>query len=156
MHNKVIFLPYSSLYILTSIGGDIIKPLKTIILSLKNFFHGLNLNCRFLALLLTLAFPIICLSIFDHELDANGSLVAVRTAFSTIIGYLLQKSTSTITTDSKLLKNKTIIVGVLAIVSLIIVSFSYIFDTNINNPSLALIKNLLFSSIGFLTSATSD
>lgn len=40
--------------------------------------------------------------------------------------------------------------------AMIVTICAYVLDINVNNPSLILIKNLLFSSIGFLTSASKD
>lgn len=132
------------------------KFLKNPFSKLKEIFSTSETNCKFLMILILIAFPIICLSIFDPYLDATGNLVTIRTAFSTLIGYILQKSTSTISTDNKLFQQKTIFVGIIAMCSLVVVIFSYLLDTEVNNPSLILIKNLLFSSIGFLTSASTN
>lgn len=123
---------------------------------LKKLFLDLELNFKCLIILIFIAFPVICLSIFDPYLDATGNLVTIRTAFSTLIGYVLQKSTATITTDIKSFQTKIVFVGIIAAISLIVVSLSYLFEIDVNNPSLILIKNLLFSSIGFLTSASSN
>lgn len=41
----------------------------------------------------------------------------------------------------------------LAIFIMLVILFSYIFDTPVNNPSLILFKNLFFSLMGYLTSA---
>lgn len=123
---------------------------------IQEVFINLETNCKFLIILIVITFPVICLSIFNPNLDATGNLVTIRTSFSTLVGYILQKSTCTINSESKIFQNKTILVGLIAIVSLVVVIFSYIFSIDVNNPSLILIKNLLFSSIGFLTSSTKD
>ncbi|MGL4991681.1 MAG: hypothetical protein ACRC57_11070 [Sarcina sp.] len=44
----------------------------------------------------------------------------------------------------------------LALSTVIILGISMFFVTNNNNPSLILLKNLLFSSVGFLISSSKD
>lgn len=118
-----------------------------------NFFKELELNFKFLILLGLIAFSILSISIFDHSLDATGNLVTIRTCFSSIIGYILEKSISYCNPDYKALKNKTLLVGVFSIITMIVIILAYIFNVPVDNPSLILFKNLLFSSIGFLTSS---
>lgn len=105
-----------------------------------------------------ISFGVLCISIFhpEPELDATGNLVTIRTIFSSIAGYILEESTKTCSSNSRLLKNKILLVGTFAIIALIVITASYIIDIDVNNASLILIKNLLFSSIGFLISASKD
>lgn len=123
---------------------------------IQNFISSLEISCKFLILICVICLPVIALSIFNPYLDANGNLVTIRTLFSSIIGYILEKSTNSECVDKKSYKNKTLIVGILALTCTIIILLSYIFNSNINNPSLIMIKNLAFSAIGYLTSASNS
>lgn len=122
----------------------------------KQFFYDLGIVCRYLIILGIISFLVVCISIFHPHLDATGNLVTIRTAFSSIAGYILEKSTKTCSSNPRLLKNKVLLVGTFSIIALIVITAAYIINIDVNNPSLILIKNLLFSSIGFLTSASKD
>lgn len=122
----------------------------------KNFMDGLGPSCKFLIIIGAITLGATCLSIFDTNLDATGNLVTIRTVFSSIVGYILEKSTRTCKVDKALLKNKVLIVGSMSVVFTVVVLLSYLFDINVNNPSLILIKNLLSSSIGFLISSSNE
>lgn len=132
------------------------KYIKIAINEFKQFFNDLGIVCRYLIILGMISFAVVCISIFHPELDATGNLVTIRTAFSSIAGYILEKSTKTCSSNPRLLKNKILLVGTFAIIALIVITVAYIINIDVNNPSLILIKNLLFSSIGFLTSASKD
>lgn len=132
------------------------KYIKLAINEFKEFFNDLGIVCKYLIVLGIISFVVVCISIFHPQLDATGNLVTIRTAFSSIAGYILEKSTKTCSSNPKLLKNKILLVGTFSIVALIVIIGAYIINIDVNNPSLILIKNLLFSSIGFLTSASKD
>ncbi|MGL5694947.1 MAG: hypothetical protein ACRCXA_12775 [Peptostreptococcaceae bacterium] len=100
--------------------------------------------------------PIICISSFIQTLDASGNLVTLRTIFSSIAGYILEKSTCTSSCDTNLTKNKIFIIGTFSLICIVVIIFASFLESNVNNPSLVLIKNLLFSSVGFLISATEN
>ena len=123
---------------------------------IKGFFDKLGIVCKYLIILGIISFLVVCISIFDTELDATGNLVTIRKAFSAIVGYTLEISTKTCTSSPNLLRIKVLIVGNFAIIAMIVIIFAYMFNINVNNPSLILIKDLLFSSIGFLTSASKE
>ncbi|MGL4912271.1 MAG: hypothetical protein ACRC3Y_07540 [Romboutsia sp.] len=130
------------------------KYIKKYMISIYNFFNELELCCRFLTIIAVISFFVISISILNHNLDATGNLVTIRTAFSSIIGYILEKSTSSCNPDAKALKIKTLLVGSFSILSMIVIILSYVFNIPVDNPSLILFKNLFFSSIGFLTSSS--
>ena len=132
------------------------RVIKIILEEIKEFFNELGIACKYLIILGLISFVVVCISIFDTELDATGNLVTIRTAFSSIAGYILERSTNTCTSSPKLLKTKVLVVGTFAVMAMIVTICAYVLDINVNNPSLILIKNLLFSSIGFLTSASKD
>lgn len=126
--------------------------LKKILKNIIRFSKEINLVCRYLLVIGLISFLVVCISVFDLHLDANGNLVTIRAIFSSIAGYILEKSTKTCNSNPKLLKTKVLLVGNFAIMALLVIISAYFFKINVNNPSLILIKNLLFSSIGFLTS----
>ena len=97
-----------------------------------------------MSLLGIVLFFAISISIFNTNANSTDNLSTIRTSFSSIVGYFLQKASS---------KKKTILLGMLAIFIMLVILFSYIFDTPVNNPSLILFKNLFFSLMGYLTSA---
>lgn len=132
------------------------KHNKQYLIYIYNFFKELELNFKFLILLGLIAFSILSISIFDKSLNATGNLVTIRTCFSSIIGCILDKSISYCNPDNKALKNKTLVVGLFSIITMIVIIFSYILNISVDNPSLILFKNLLFSSVGFLTSSSSE
>lgn len=112
-----------------------------------NVFNELDLNCKFLSILGLLSFIAISGSIFNPYLDATDNLVTIRTGFSSVIGYFLQRSSSS---------RKTILLGILALLMMIVIVFSYFFKVSVDNPSLILLKNLFFSLIGYLTGTVAN
>lgn len=120
------------------------------------FFEDIGINCRFLIIISVICLIVISISIFDTSLDATGNLVTIRTIFSAIVGFILEKTTSLCEPDPKAVKSKTTIIGSFALIATVIVALSYFLDMNVNNPSLVLIKNLLFSAVGFLTSSATN
>lgn len=130
------------------------KYILKLVNSIKSYFNSLDLSCKFLTFLVVLLFFIVSISALYPNLDTSNNLLAIQTTFSTIAGYILEKSTSSCSPDPKALRNKTMIVGIFSVCSTLIVILAYIFNINTDNPSLVLIKNLLYSSIGFLTSSS--
>jgi hypothetical protein len=132
------------------------KMIKKFLVDFKNFFNELSLVCKYLFIIGILSFSAISISIFHIPLDEVDNLVVIRTVFSSISGYMLEKSTKTCTSDPKLVRNKVVLVGGFSIIATLVVICAYIMNINSKNPSLILVTNLLFSSIGFLTSASND
>ncbi|MEG2787579.1 MAG: hypothetical protein RR942_07130 [Romboutsia sp.] len=132
------------------------KGIQFALTEFKELFDNLGIVCKYLTVLGIISLSVVCISIFHPELDATGNLVTIRTAFSSIAGYILEKSTKNCTSNQRLLKNKILLVGSFAVIAMLITTIAYVFNIDVNNPSLILIKNLLFSSIGFLTSASKD
>ncbi|MGL5753902.1 MAG: hypothetical protein ACRCYC_01115 [Paraclostridium sp.] len=132
------------------------KGIQFALTEFKEFFENLGIVCKYLTVLGIISLSVVCISIFHPELDATGNLVTIRTAFSSIAGYILEKSTKNCTSNQRLLKNKILLVGSFAVIAMLITTIAYVLNIDVNNPSLILIKNLLFSSIGFLTSASKD
>lgn len=123
---------------------------------LKKFISSLSYSCRFLLIIGSIALFATCISIFDPNLDSTGNLVTIRTIFSSIVGFILEKSTRLCNPDKILLRNKVLIIGCLGVIFTIVVLLSYLLNVNVNNPSLILIKNLLFSCVGFLISCNNE
>lgn len=124
----------------------------TLFTSLKQFISEISYSCKFIFIIGVITLIAICLSIFDKNLDATGNLVTIRAVFSSITGYILEKSTRTCEVDKTLLRNKVLVVGSISVVFTIIVILSYLLNINVNNPSLILVKSLLLSTVGFLIS----
>lgn len=102
-----------------------------------------------------LCFATTLLSIFDMNLNASGNLVTIRTVFSSIVGYMLESSTSKKTVcNDKNAFFRNLVVAIISIASTVAIIFSYILNINPDNPSLILLKNSLFSCVGFLISAS--
>lgn len=120
----------------------------------KDFYDELDIICKYLIPLGILYFFVVCISVFNSGLDEKEHFVTIRLIFSSISGYILEKSTKTCTSNPKLLKNKILLVGSFSVISTIVIILACILDVSVDNQSLLIIKNLLFSSIGFLTSAS--
>ena len=129
---------------------------KDLIKRFKNLISESYVTSKFLILIGAIAFIMIGISVFDTDLDANGNLVTIRTLFSSIMGFILEKTSRKLlcTETSIMLKNYCI--GILAVLILLIIGGSAILEINVNNPSLILFKNILFSCVGFLISATKE
>ncbi|WP_195937837.1 hypothetical protein [Romboutsia sp. 1001713B170131_170501_G6] len=134
----------------------IIKFIKILKKETIEVFLTLGLACKYLIILGVMCIIIICISIFNPHLDGAGNMVTIRNSFSSIVGYILERKTKICNSDKKLLKTKVVLVGTIAIICLSVIIGSYIFGIDANNPSLMLLKNLLFSCIGFLTGASKE
>lgn len=122
----------------------------------KKIFVDVYITSKFLFIIGIISFILIAISSFDTNLDANGNLVTIRTLFSSLVGFLLEKTTRNMSCDDTFLILKNYFIGGLALATVIILGISMFFVTNNNNPSLILLKNLLFSSVGFLISSSKD
>lgn len=130
--------------------------LKDFIRHLKKLISESYITSRFLLLIGGVAFIMIGISVFKSDLDANGNLATIRTAFSSIIGFVLEKTSRKMICTETSIMLKNYCVGILCISMILIIGLSVIFEINMNNPSLILFKNLLFSGIGFLISSTKE
>ncbi|WP_297630370.1 hypothetical protein [uncultured Clostridium sp.] len=130
--------------------------LKDFIRHLKKLISESYITSRFLLLIGGIAFIMIGISVFKSDLDANGNLATIRTAFSSIIGFVLEKTSRKMICTETSIMLKNYCVGILCISMILIIGLSVIFEINMNNPSLILFKNLLFSGIGFLISSTKE
>ena len=72
----------------------IINNIKKYLSSIYSFFNELDLNCKFLSLLGIVLFFAISISIFNTNANSTDNLSTIRTSFSSIVGYFLQKSSN--------------------------------------------------------------
>lgn len=114
------------------------------------------ITSKFLLFLATVCLIIIGTSIFIPNLDATGNLVTIRTLFSSIIGCILETTSRRLSCKDNIMLLKNYCIGILSICILSILILSVIFNINVNNPSLLLLKNILFSCVGFLISSTKE
>lgn len=103
-----------------------------------------------------LCFVIIAVSAFDPNLDATGNVVTVRTLFSSIIGFVLESSSRKVLCDDTFVMLKNYTTGLLSIAIVLILGATIVFSVDVNNPSLILLKNILFSCVGFLISTSKE
>ncbi|ATD55124.1 hypothetical protein [Clostridium chauvoei] len=131
--------------------------MKKIFLKFLGYWKSTYISFKMLSLLCFASMISIIVSVFNNDLDANGNLVIIRHTFSSIIGYFLENTTKKVfVCTDKVIILRNLIVGIIALIILFVVIFACIFDTNVNNPFLILLKNVLCSCIGFLISASEN
>lgn len=121
----------------------------------KISFKDVYITSKFLFMICIICFVIICCSIFIPGLNANENLATIRTLFSSVIGFILETSIRKIPCDDTFINLKNYFIGILAISIIILLPVSSkvpISDT----PSLILLKNIVFSCVGFLISGTKN
>ena len=72
----------------------IINNIKKCLSSIHSFLNELDLNSKFLYLLATISFITLSISIFHPSLVETDNLGTVRSGFSSIFGYFLEKIAS--------------------------------------------------------------
>lgn len=136
----------------------ILKPIKVLINYIsklsKNFFSSMYISSKFLFIIATFSLFLISCSVFIPNLDATDNLVTIRTVFSSITGWILESSSRKIICNDRDLLVRNYIVGSFATIILFVLALSIYFSADVNNPSLLLLKNTLFSSVGFLISSS--
>lgn len=140
-------------YFMLSKFKDLIKNLLN---KLGAFFSKLYISSKFLLIIGSLCFLIISGSVFVPELDASGNIVTIRTLFSAIVGFILENTSKKVLCTDHFLILKNYCVGSLAVATTIILAGSIFFSVDVNNPSLILLKNLMFSTVGFLISSSKE
>lgn len=131
--------------------------IKKILEVIKGRWKPIYITYKILFTICMLSFFTIIVSVFDPNLDATGNLVIIRTAFSSIIGFLLESSTKTVMIcNDKSTTFRNTVVGIVSILITIVIIICYVYEIDPDNPSLILLKNVLFSCIGFLISASKD
>lgn len=133
-----------------------IDVLKKFIKALMNMISKSYVTSKFLILIGGIAFLMIGISVFVPNLDATGNLATIRTIFSSIIGFILEKTSRRVLCTETSIMLKNYCVGFLAVAVILIIGFSVLFSVDMNNSSLILLKNLLFSCVGFLISSTKE
>ncbi|MGL5417720.1 MAG: hypothetical protein ACRDAU_18780 [Clostridium sp.] len=137
-----------------------IEKIKFIVSKLKesimNLFSKIYTTAKFLIIIGTICFVMIGISVFNPSLDANGNLVTIRTVFSSIVGCLLEQTSRKVSCTDTTLMFKNYCIGILGVSITLILGLTEIFGVDVNNPSIILLKNVLFSCIGFLISGTKE
>ncbi|MGL4990123.1 MAG: hypothetical protein ACRC57_02995 [Sarcina sp.] len=77
----------------------------------KGLFTNVYITSKFLFAIGIISFIIIAISSFDTDLDANGNLVTIRTLFSSLVGFLLEKTTRNMSCDDTFLVLKNYFIG---------------------------------------------
>lgn len=131
--------------------------MKIILESSLKKWKAIHITYKILFVISMLTFFTIIISVFDTSLDDYGNLVIIRTVFSSIIGFLLESSTqSKAVCTGKVADFRNLTVGIVSIIITIVVIISYIYNFSSSNTSLILLKNILFSCVGFLISASGN
>lgn len=131
--------------------------MKIMMESTINKWKGIHITYKILFIISMLTFSTIIVSVFDNTLGEEGNLVIIRTIFSSIIGFLLESSTQNKTIcNGKGADFRNITVGIVSIIITIVVISCYMLEIGNSNASLILLKNVLFSCVGFLISACSS
>ncbi|MGL4848454.1 MAG: hypothetical protein ACRC28_05935 [Clostridium sp.] len=124
--------------------------------NISKVFSRVYTTAKFLAIVGALCFIMIAISVFDPNLDASGNLVTIRTVFSSIVGCLLEQTSRKVLCTDTTVMFKNYCIGILAVSITLLLGLTEVFGVDVNNPSIILLKNVLFSSIGFLISGTKD
>ena len=132
------------------------KIFTTFVEKLKTFYSSLFISMKFIYLLLLIFLVMLSISILSNDTFNDNNMIIVRSAFSSIIGFILENSSRKFLCGDKHNHYKILIVGSITLIITIIISFSYFFNIDYYNPSLILIKNTLLSCIGFLISSSRD
>ena len=119
----------------------------------KEYTSDMYPSLKFLYVILFILVSAIGWSVFDKNLVSNDNMVVLRAAFSSILGYMLEASTSKIVCEDKCVKMKCRIVGGVAVWCCIVILIAHTIDLTTDNSSLILIKNTLLAAIGFLISS---
>lgn len=110
-------------------------------------------STKFLLIIFGICLILISLSIFT-EINDNESLVTARTVFSAIIGFLIEISSKKIICNDKTTIIRNYVVGGVSLLIMVILVLSIIYNVSSINPSLQLLRNTLFSCVGFLISCS--
>lgn len=123
---------------------------------ISKMFLDVYITSKMLLIIGFLCFIIITISAFDSNLDATGNVVTIRTLFSSIIGFILENESRKILCEDTFVMIKNYTTGLLSIAIVLILGATIIFSIDVNNPSLILLKNVLFSCVGFLISTSKE
>lgn len=120
-------------------------------------WRSIYITYKILFIISMLSFLLIIFSVFNPSLENMENLVIIRTIFSSIIGFLLEACTQNkMICNDKIMFFRNLVVGIMSITITIVVIICYIYIIDIDNGSLILLKDILFSCIGFLISASKN
>lgn len=132
------------------------KKLREVFNVIQNYFSGMFISVKFIYLLLSIFFILLTLTMLFGNTASDDNVIVLRTAFSSLMGYVLENSTRKYICTDKGNQYKIFIVGSIALGITFIVFLSYVLRIDYYNPTLILFKNILFSCIGFLISTAKD
>lgn len=130
--------------------------IKELLINFKKNFSKIYISSKFLFIIAFFSFLMISISIFIPNLTAMDNVVTIRTVFSSIIGWILESTSREMLCNDKSLLLRNYVIGLLALSILMLLGLSIYFSINVNNPSLILLKNTLFSAVGFLISSSKN
>ncbi len=120
-------------------------------------WQSIYITYKILFIIAMLSFGLIIFSVFNPDFKSVDNLVAIRTIFSSIIGFLLENCSQNKTNcNEKIMFFRNLVVGIISITITIVIMVAYIYTVDIDNESMILLKNILFSCIGFLISASKN
>ncbi|MGL5085226.1 MAG: hypothetical protein ACRC68_05840 [Clostridium sp.] len=129
--------------------------MKKIMKSALKRWKLLYISYKVLIIICMLTFASIIYSVFNTSVDESTNLIIIRTVFASIIGFLLENTTkNSVVCNDKIMFFRNAVVGLISITITIVVIISYIYNIDASSHSLVLLKDILFSCIGFLISAS--
>lgn len=131
------------------------KRFKEALKDFKERWQKNYITSKVLVIICMICFIAIIISVFDEDLEATGNLIIIRNVFSSVVGYMLESSTKSeflCADQNSFIRN--LVVSTISIITTLVIILCYIYGINPDNPSLILLKNILFSCIGFLISAS--
>lgn len=129
--------------------------MKDICRSALKRWNVLYISYKVLIIICMITFGAIVFSVFNVGVDDSPNLIIIRTVFASIIGFLLENTTkNAVICNDKVMFFRNTVVGVISITITIVVIVCYIYNIDASNHSLILLKDILFSCIGFLISAS--
>lgn len=118
-------------------------------------WKSIYISYKVLIIICMLTFSSIIYSVFNTSMEESTHLIIIRTIFASIIGFILENTTKNgVVCNDKVMFFRNAVVGLISITITVVVIISYIYNVDASNHSLVLLKDILFSCIGFLISAS--
>lgn len=129
--------------------------MKTIWKTALKRWKSIYISYKVLIIICMLTFSSIIYSVFNTSMGDSTHLIIIRTIFASIVGFLLENTTKNgVVCNDKVMYFRNAVVGLISITITIVVIICYIYNVDATNHSLILLKDILFSCIGFLISAS--
>ncbi|ENY99878.1 hypothetical protein HMPREF1092_03015 [Clostridium thermobutyricum] len=129
------------------------NKLKRNIQKLYSAFLKTYSSTRFLIIIFGICLILISISVF-FDINQNEGLITIRTIFASIIGFLIEISSSKVICNDRTTIIRNYIVGSVSLLIVFILILDIIYYVSPINPSLMLLRNTLFSCVGFLISCS--